>query len=624
MINDFNMYVPIEKIDKEKRTVAGWATTEEIDKQDEVVDYEGSKDAFENWKGNIREMHEPKAVGKSIEMIPNDENKKIWVKAYISKGAEDTWQKVQDGTLCGFSIGGKTLHKTTQIMKEADSNESRTITRITKYQLNELSLVDNPANPSCSFSLVKNIDGTPYQTEIVEDMKKIVITEAEDPLKSEITQHRDKADSLLKKALDMNQLERLSDDDFGVIRKYTTGGVLHKQRFIPMPDKVHAVRALELIGKDNAYNLKKEEENSIHKKAQEILGSAYENYKNLNRGGEDIMSKELVEKLIDQVSKLADVITGLKKDMEGAYKPIPGAKEHPETKAAAVDDPSLGETAPIEGGNPADVDAETQKPEGNYPVKDSEPEKMAKADAQIFELVKGELGENTSNDDVNYVLDIVDYTNKMSDEEFGTWRKSLSAEQSTELNYCLDTFGKAFTKFQKAAHPDESNLETQEEVAAPYKDKKERYPVKKDGADSEGDKYPGKHVAEVDTQTQTSEGKYPVKDDAPEDSGHKVEVVAETKKVAGSENDLSKVVSTLDDLRKKVEDMDKALRKPQPRKYRKIEKSSDVNTEEAELQKEYDEVLKFVQSGVELTPAQEKRRDAVLQKRIDNKFDKSL
>jgi len=61
----FRLLIPIEKIDKERRTVSGWATTESVDKQNEIVDYGASKKAFEDWHGNIREMHEPKAVGKA-------------------------------------------------------------------------------------------------------------------------------------------------------------------------------------------------------------------------------------------------------------------------------------------------------------------------------------------------------------------------------------------------------------------------------------------------------------------------------------------------------------------------------------------------------------------------------
>ena len=43
------------------------ATSETMDKQGEIVKFEGALRAFEGWPGNIREMHDDKkAVGKAI------------------------------------------------------------------------------------------------------------------------------------------------------------------------------------------------------------------------------------------------------------------------------------------------------------------------------------------------------------------------------------------------------------------------------------------------------------------------------------------------------------------------------------------------------------------------------
>lgn len=633
MSDAIRLYAPIEKVDEEKRTVSGWATTEQIDKQNEVVDYNGSKEAFGSWQGNIREMHEPKAVGKAIEIIPNDSEKRIWVEAHISKGAEDTWEKVKDGTLTGFSIGGRTLNKTVQIMKDADSNESKTVTRITKYQLNELSLVDNPANPGCSFELVKSVGGTPYQTEVVEDIRKVVMTEAEDPLKSEITEHRDKADALIKKVLDSEELDGMSDDDFGVVRKFTKAGTIHKERLIPMPDKVHAVRALEILHK---YSLTDDEKEAVHKKAESILGAAYDTYKNINRGGNDIVSNELATKLIDQLTKLTERVDKLAKDMEGAYKPVPGSKERPNKNKSNGSDPSLGESAPHDGEkDPADVDAETQKPEGAYPNKSNEPEKALKA------LVGHELGKDSSSEDIDYVMGVVDHVSKLSDEEFEGFKKSLSKEQGEELDYILNIFDSAYSKFEKAAKPDTSSLETQEEQAAPGK---------KDGTDSEG-AAPGEnaskpHPAKVSAETQKPEGAYPNKENTPEgpskaDNAEAEEMPEEEEeteeaaykrygkknqkvtKNAGSEKDLGKLTKAVDSLRKKVEDMDKAMRKARPRKF-KVEKAGDGDVEGNELQKRYNEILKVVKSGKELTPEQERERDEIVKQMIDTKFNKRL
>lgn len=145
---------PFSKINSKDRTVEGFATLDNIDKGGEIVDNAASKEAFGQWLGNVREMHGPKAVGKAVsveERTLDHEGKTysgFWVKSRISKGAEDTWQKILDGTLAGYSIGGRVYERRPEVIKN-DSGKFSTqrINRITKYMLGELSLVDNPMNP---------------------------------------------------------------------------------------------------------------------------------------------------------------------------------------------------------------------------------------------------------------------------------------------------------------------------------------------------------------------------------------------------------------------------------------------------------------------------------------------
>jgi cation transport regulator ChaB len=152
--------IPFSKINVKDRTVEGFATLDNIDKVGEVVDFTASQEAFKTWIGNIREMHAPIAVGKAIDISEKkytDESGNsyngVWVKSRISKGAEDTWQKVLDGTLSGYSVGGKVLERRPDIVKPVndDKYSVRNIMRITKYHLAELSVVDNPMNPLTVF-----------------------------------------------------------------------------------------------------------------------------------------------------------------------------------------------------------------------------------------------------------------------------------------------------------------------------------------------------------------------------------------------------------------------------------------------------------------------------------------
>jgi hypothetical protein len=142
--------MPINKVDKERRIVTGFATLDNLDRQGDVVPKEASLRAFESFRGNIREMHQPVAVGKVIsfkeESFYDDETSKFYngiiVSAYVSKGAQDTWEKVLDGTLTGFSIGGE-IHDSEKVF---DESLGKTYQVIKEYSLSELSLVDNPAN----------------------------------------------------------------------------------------------------------------------------------------------------------------------------------------------------------------------------------------------------------------------------------------------------------------------------------------------------------------------------------------------------------------------------------------------------------------------------------------------
>jgi hypothetical protein len=155
--------MPINKVDQERRIVSGFATLDNIDRQQDIVTTEASLKAFEKFRGNIREMHQPLAVGKMVSFKEDKyfdpETKKfysgVYVSAYVSKGAQDTWEKVLDGTLSGFSIGGR-MNKWDDAYDEKSDSAIRVIK---EYDLVELSLVDTPANQFANILSVEKVDG---------------------------------------------------------------------------------------------------------------------------------------------------------------------------------------------------------------------------------------------------------------------------------------------------------------------------------------------------------------------------------------------------------------------------------------------------------------------------------
>jgi uncharacterized protein YoxC len=155
--------MPLTKVDEGRRIVSGFASLDNLDKQDDIVTTEASMEAFAKFRGNIREMHQPSAVGKMVsfkeEKYFDPESKKfykgVFVSAYISKGAQDAWEKVLDGTYTGFSIGGR-MNKWDDAY---DEKSDKTIRVIKEYDLIELSLVDSPANQFANIMSVEKVDG---------------------------------------------------------------------------------------------------------------------------------------------------------------------------------------------------------------------------------------------------------------------------------------------------------------------------------------------------------------------------------------------------------------------------------------------------------------------------------
>lgn len=168
-----SLSVPFFKVDEERRIVSGFATLDNVDRHGDIVDAEASMKAFDTFRGNLREMHQPIAVGKVsnfreeqfFDKETGQTYRGVFVDTYVSKGAQDTWEKVLDGTLSGFSIGGN-ITKVDNIQKGED------IVRVIKeYDLVELSLVDSPANQLANVFSIQKVDDQLVASGIATDIK---------------------------------------------------------------------------------------------------------------------------------------------------------------------------------------------------------------------------------------------------------------------------------------------------------------------------------------------------------------------------------------------------------------------------------------------------------------------
>ncbi len=141
MNDKVKIYGGFTKKNDDEQTVEGFASTEAVDTQGEVVKAEALEKALPDYLkfGNIREMHQWSAVGKTV-MASMDENKKgLYIKAKIVDPV--AWAKCKEGVYNAFSIGGRVVKRVGNVIQD--------------LVLNEISVVDRPANPEAVFTLVK-------------------------------------------------------------------------------------------------------------------------------------------------------------------------------------------------------------------------------------------------------------------------------------------------------------------------------------------------------------------------------------------------------------------------------------------------------------------------------------
>lgn len=144
MKRNLKLYAKISKVDEEQRMVWGYASTEALDSQGEVIERAAIEKALDGYMefANIREMHRDSAVGVTKEAAMDE--KGLFIGAHVVDDV--AWKKVTTGVYKGFSIGG--------VAGERKGN------RIKSIDLYEISLVDRPANPEARFECFKLNNGS--------------------------------------------------------------------------------------------------------------------------------------------------------------------------------------------------------------------------------------------------------------------------------------------------------------------------------------------------------------------------------------------------------------------------------------------------------------------------------
>lgn len=130
--------------DAKEHVVEGYASLPSLDDQGDIIPIDVIADAlpdFMKW-ANGREMHNKSATGKIMKAVVDD--KGLWI---VYKVTDPTaWAKCETATYQGFSVGGDV----TKLERRPDG-----VRVITGLRINEISLVDRPANQDAKIYVMK-------------------------------------------------------------------------------------------------------------------------------------------------------------------------------------------------------------------------------------------------------------------------------------------------------------------------------------------------------------------------------------------------------------------------------------------------------------------------------------
>ena len=183
----FAVFAPFSKVAEQADgtlLVHSVINDETVDDQGEIVPYDVVKAASEDYMqwANVREMHEPSAVG-TMQSLTHDDATRT-TEGIIHVVDPDAVQKVLTGVYKGTSLGGSKVGAPTLVKVGG-----KTVKRLAGIHWMETSLVDRPSRPTAQLTIMKRSDapgGDPVSDieqpgEVADDLAKAATDPAADP-----------------------------------------------------------------------------------------------------------------------------------------------------------------------------------------------------------------------------------------------------------------------------------------------------------------------------------------------------------------------------------------------------------------------------------------------------------
>lgn len=224
-LGSFMAHAEIKAVDTDKRFIEGFASTNAVDRHDDIVDPEAFRESLGDFNRNpvLLAFHDHQSpIGKVIHTDITD--KGLFIKAQISKTEDVLWTKIQEGILKALSIG---FRITDRSMEMVDGNE---VMRITGLKLFEISVVSVPANQEALFNIAKAASkGTDFvcknrackSTTIKTTISEDIIKKACDSLRNELEPQIQKAQEINRRL--QSQLEKYQAAEHKELNKRLVG-----------------------------------------------------------------------------------------------------------------------------------------------------------------------------------------------------------------------------------------------------------------------------------------------------------------------------------------------------------------------------------------------------------------
>jgi hypothetical protein len=215
-VKTVQLYAPFEKVAHQpdgSLLVDFTVTSEAVDDQNEIVDYDAVKKAAANYMewAALREMHQPSAVGTTLTLNPDDTLRKVTGQGRIVDPIAIL--KVVEGVYKGVSMGGR------KVATSLEKVGAKTVRRVTELVWDELSLVDRPSNPDSYMTLAKR-EAAEKEPEMAAQKKKVQAADvaaaiAQDPAAPDAGLAKSAADDILSAHIITEGISRLIQVEAG-------------------------------------------------------------------------------------------------------------------------------------------------------------------------------------------------------------------------------------------------------------------------------------------------------------------------------------------------------------------------------------------------------------------------